>query len=204
MVNKIKLKFAIRACCLEDSVTPQLLHYYVKKQEQKELEQGLKNKEGMIIDLSTASCDTNLDIEEEDGTATTNTLPLTEPSALLSLSDSFVAADEQEDEEEKEDSNNRIFPAPFPPPAHDDAIESTRTQLRKKRRTRRSSRQASLARLDAKEEQMEYSARFKAAFKEATKAIAANEHSSCTESVPSLVAKFNSKYNLNGKRKLTR
>jgi hypothetical protein len=202
MVNKIKLKFAIRACCLEDSVTPQLLHYYVKKQEQKELEQGLKNKEGTINDLSTASCDTNLDIEEEDGTATTNTSPLTEPSALLSLSDSFIAADEQEEEEEEEeeeDSNNRILPAPFPPPAHDDATESTRTPVRKKRRTRRSSRQASLARLDAKLEQTEYSARFKAGFKEATKAIAANEHSSCTESVPSLVAKFNRKYNLNGK-----
>ena len=58
MVNKIKLKFAIRACCLEDSVTPQLLHSYVKKREQKELvEQGLlnKKKEGMIIDVSIIS-----------------------------------------------------------------------------------------------------------------------------------------------------
>jgi hypothetical protein len=45
-VNKTKLKFAIGVCCLENSVTPQhLLHYYVKKQEQKELEHGLKNKE---------------------------------------------------------------------------------------------------------------------------------------------------------------
>ena len=53
MVNKIKLKFAIRACCLEDSETRQLLHSYVKKREQKELvEQGLlnKKKEGMIIE----------------------------------------------------------------------------------------------------------------------------------------------------------
>ncbi len=85
MVNKIKLKFAIRACCLQDTVTPQLLHYYVKKQEQKELEQGLQNKEGMIIDLSTTSCDND---DEEDGTATTKTSPLTEPSV--------VAVDEQD------------------------------------------------------------------------------------------------------------
>ena len=51
---------------------------------------------------------------------------------------------------------------------------------------------------------MEYSARFKAAFKEATEAIAAKENSRCTESIPSLVAKLSSTYNLNGKRKLTR
>ena len=89
---------------VEDSVTPRLLHYYVKKQEQKELEQGLKNKEGMIIDLSTTSCVINHDHKEEDGTATTNTLPLTEPSSLLSLSDSFVTADEQEEDEEEGDT----------------------------------------------------------------------------------------------------
>ena len=94
--SKVTLKMAIRACCLQDSVTPQLLHYYVKKQELKELEQGLNKKEGMIIDVSTTSCDANHD--KEDGTITTNKSPLTEPSELLS-SESVVASDEQQDEE---------------------------------------------------------------------------------------------------------
>ena len=97
---------AIRACCLQDSVTPQLLHYYVKKQEQKELELGL-SKEGMIIDVSTTSCD---DDDEEDGTTTTNMSPLTEPSALSMSSESVVATDEQQDE----------------PPAHEESIEEPR------------------------------------------------------------------------------
>ena len=170
---------AIRACCLQDSVTPQLLHYYVKKQEQKELELGL-SKEGMIIDVSTTSCD---DDDEEDGTTTTNMSPLTEPSALSMSSESVVATDEQQDE----------------PPAHEESIEEPRA-----RQTRRSSRQATFARLDAKLEKLDYSARFKTAFKEATEAIAAKENDSCAESVPSLVARLNCKYKLDGKRKLTR
>lgn len=200
VVNKITLKFAIRACCLEDTVTPQLLHYYVKKQEKKELEQSLllnKKKEGMIIDLSTAPSCVN-DDDEEDRTATTNTSPLTEPSALL-LSDSIVDADE---EEEGESNNSIVHLLPPPPPPL--PLPASIAPPRPKRTTRRSSKQASIARLDARIEQMEYSARFKVAFKEATEAIAAKENGSCAESVPSLVAKLNRKYKLDGKRKLTR
>ena len=191
--DKFTLKMAIRACsCLQDSVTPQQLHYYVKKQELKVLEQGLNKKEGMIIDVSTTSCN---DDDKEDGTTTTNTSPLTEPSELQS-SESVAATDEQEVEER--DSNYSILP--LPPPA---APEES-TEPRRKRRTRRSSRQASFARLDAKLEKVEYSAHFKTAFKEATEAMAAKENNSCTKSVPCLVVRLNLKYNLVGKRKLTR
>ena len=190
--SKVTLKMAIRACCLQDSVTPQLLHYYVKKQELKELEQGLNKKEGMIIDVSTTSCDANHD--KEDGTITTNKSPLTEPSELLS-SESVVASDEQQDEE---GDRNNIILRPPPPAAPEESTEPRR------RWPRRSSRQASFARLDAKLDKHEYSARFKTAFKEATEAMAAKENKSCAESVPGLVARLNLKYNLVGKRKLTR
>ena len=75
------------------------------------------------------------------------------------------------------------------------ASQSTR------KRTRRSPKQASIARLDAKRLKMDYEGRYKAAFKDATNLIAAGKTG---EPVKSMCLRLNKKFNLDGKRQLTR
>ena len=197
-MNKIRLAEALRACNLQGSVSTQRLHYYVK------MAKKAVNKEGMVIDV--------VNICEEDGTATTSTSPLTEPSSsslshqLLCCSDltTDTAAEEQDKEnlvDNLQDSSSPLQPQP-PAAPHNGADDSC--NIIKARKTRRSSRQTSVAKLEAKREYTAYNNRFKMAFKEATELIAGKSGCTRGESVPCLVEKLNCKYNLVGKRKLSR
>lgn len=101
----------------------------------------------MVIDV--------VDLNEEDGTATMFTSPLTEPSSSSSSSQlrcwSAIAAplvDKQDKENCLEGSNQQLHKHP---PA---AQHNNTTKPRKK--ARRSSRQASVARLEAKRENTAY------------------------------------------------
>jgi len=99
-----------------------------------------------------------------------------------------------------------------PGTSHSMAVRSqarTRSSL-----TRRSSRQAGAARLDAKQERMDYDFRFKCAFKEATGLLAQHQQrdkqqgkqqrEKREETTAAMALRLNRKYNLNGRRKLTR
>ena len=187
IVNKLHLGEAIRACSLQGSVTTQRLHYNVKM-----ARNAAKNKEGMVIDV-VDHC------EEDAGTAITVTSPLTEPSSSSSSSPllcwcDYTAADTADVEKQNKENlvDNQQLPA-----QHHSAIT--------RKTTRRSSQQASVARLEVKQENTAYNNRYKMAFKEATELIAGKSVSPRGgESVPCLIGKLNSKYNLVGKRKLSR
>jgi hypothetical protein len=199
-VGKLQLGEAIRACCLQSSVTTQSLHYHVKMARNKKLEQHMPY-EGITIEVDSvhrSSCDTTSDM----ASVITTISPLTEGSSLCLLSSTGTAA-------ECDHGNNAslckscINPitntnlAPETRPSSSSSADKENFQIQ----TRRSSRQACHARVEAKMYGLEYNHRFKAAYKEATEE-AANQNGA--ESVACLVARLNTKYNLNGKRKLSR
>jgi hypothetical protein len=180
--NTLQLGEAIGACGLQGKVTPQLLHYHVQMAQKKMRDQDcLLQAEGMIIE-----------IDEDDATATTCTSPLTE----MSLSSSAGTVGTPDDAS----TAPVVLPTSTTAPAPPEPRSSNKENLNRK--PRRSSRQTSYARLQEKRDGLEYSRNFKAAFKEATNA-AANPNGS-TESVACLVTRLNKKYNLDGKRRLSR
>ena len=139
------------------------------------------------------------DIDDEDGTETTSTSHLTEPSS--SADKGRVASVEHNGEKDVDDA--AVSGSTF---SRTGIVLSSTSFL--ERKTPKSSEQTTHAYLVNKEESAEYYSHFKAAFKEGTLAVAAKKGAGKSgESIPCLVTRLNQKYNLfyqKGKRRLSR
>ena len=96
IAGNLQLGEAVRACCLESSVTTQSLHYHVKIARNKKIELQRLPYKGMTIEIDSVqgSCAAPCDNTSDMTRAETTISPLTEGSLLCLLASADTAAEE--------------------------------------------------------------------------------------------------------------